>query len=114
VLCDDTQIRTVKNEVFARDEVTDVIALRYEPMPGIEESSSAEIFVNVLRASQCSRRNGWNPSKELALYIAHGCVHLSGADDATPKQYLQMRRRELRWLRKAAETGLTADLIQDY
>jgi ssRNA-specific RNase YbeY (16S rRNA maturation enzyme) len=35
---------------------------------------------------------------ELALYIAHGFDHLSGADDNTPARRAAMRRTEMRWL----------------
>jgi ssRNA-specific RNase YbeY (16S rRNA maturation enzyme) len=35
---------------------------------------------------------------ELALYIAHGFDHLSGADDDTPARRAAMRRTEMRWL----------------
>lgn len=66
---------------------------------------TAEIFVNVERAAQvrpCSRK--WNASRELALYIAHGCDHLiSGEDDARDDERKRMRARELRWLREIPE-----------
>lgn len=92
---------------------TDVIALRYNAMPGIDDCSSAEIFVNAERAANATNRNGWNPTKELALYIAHACDHLAGACDDTPEEYNRMRQRELRWLRKAASLNLTQNLISD-
>ena len=44
--------------------------------------------------------------RELALYLAHGCDHLTGADDATPAGRARMRRRELGWLRELALTRL--------
>ena len=111
-LTDDAMIAEVKQRVFDRSEITDVIALRYDPMPGIDELTSGEIFVNVQRAAECTlRRNGWNPSKELALYLAHGCDHLAGACDDSPAEYNRMRRRELCWLREANESGLISNLI---
>jgi len=111
-LTDDSLIAEIKKQVFDRVEITDVISLRYDPMPGIDDLTSGEIFVNVQRAAQCSRRrNGWSSSKELALYLAHGCDHLAGSSDDTPAEYKRMRRRELRWLREADESGLISDLI---
>jgi rRNA maturation RNase YbeY len=111
-LTDDARIAEVKKQVFDRSEITDVIALRYDPMPGIDELTSGEIFVNVQRAAGCTlHRNGWSPSKELALYLAHGCDHLAGASDDSPAEYNRMRRRELRWLREADESGLISNLI---
>jgi ssRNA-specific RNase YbeY (16S rRNA maturation enzyme) len=76
-------------------------------MPGDNHMHSAEIFVNVERAVvTAQKRNGWSASKELALYIAHGCDHLiSGENDANAAERMRMRRRELRWLREAPEAN---------
>ena len=58
-----------------------------------------EIIVNAERAWLAgSRRRGWSPSRELALYIAHGCDHLNDERDTTPAGRRRMRRRELHWL----------------
>jgi len=56
-------------------------------------------------------RRAGGPDRELALYLAHGCDHLAGADDATPRQRAAMRRRELRWLRAAAHADLLMGLF---
>ena len=70
----------------------------------------AELFVNPMQAIRCAAARDpatllreekdipWSAGHELALYIAHGLDHLSGADDATYEGYRTMRRRELRWL----------------
>lgn len=66
---------------------------------------SAEVFVNVERAvllGESSKK--WSASKELALYIAHGCDHLiTGEDDAQADERKRMRGRELRWLKEIDE-----------
>lgn len=111
ILSNDANIAAVKEQVFNRKEITDVIALRYNPVPGIEKHTSAELFINVQRAAQRKNTTGWNPSKELALYLAHGCDHLAGADDSTKAEYNRMRNRELRWLREADKLNLTDNLI---
>ena len=110
-LTGDSQIAEVKERVFGRDEVTDVIALRYDPIPGIEEFATAELFVNVERAAGVTPRRTWSTSKELALYLAHGCDHLAGQSDDTEIERKRMRRRELRWLREAEVLGLIDGLI---
>ena len=110
ILTDNAQIAEVKEQVFGRSEVTDVVALRYAPMPGIEDTTSAEVFVNVERAVSYTRTS-WSTSKELALYIAHGCDHLAGQSDSTERGRLRMRRRELRWLREAEAVGLIDNLF---
>ena len=106
VLADDRSIRKLNREYFGRVGVTDVISFRYDPLPGEDLSQSGEVVVNV---EEALRQTG--PEHELALYVAHGCDHLSGESDETPEGYSRMRRRELRRLKKAAELGLVAGLI---
>ena len=110
ILTGDDGIRCINAGVFGRDSVTDVITCSYDPVPGVEPDAEAELVVNVQRAV-ARARPGWPASRELALYIAHGCDHLTGADDATPDAAARMRRRELRWLREADARGLLEDLI---
>ncbi len=99
-LLDDAGIAPVNVAIMAHEGATDVITQRYEPIPGEPEGVVGELFVNVERAYRsASKRAGWGPDRELALYLAHGCDHLTGADDATPAERTRMRRRELGWLR---------------
>jgi rRNA maturation RNase YbeY len=118
VLTDDAGIAGINRECFGRPGVTDVIVCEYEPVPGEEGRFSAEIVVNLQRAVENGRRLGragghrhWGPDRELALYIAHGCDHLSGEDDRRKAGRMRMRRRELRWLRQAAAAGLLEGLV---
>lgn len=79
---------------------TDVITQAYDAIPPEPPGLFGELFVNTDQA-RCAApaRRGWTKEKELLLYLAHGMDHLSGADDQTPRQYAQMRRRELAWIR---------------
>jgi rRNA maturation RNase YbeY len=107
VTINDTGIQTINQMQFGRNEPTDVISFRYNPIPGDRGRHTGEIIVNVQRALEVSRkRQHWNAAKELALYIAHGCDHLSGEDDDTEDGYARMRRRELRWLKDAENARL--------
>jgi rRNA maturation RNase YbeY len=111
ILADDPKMAGWKQEVFGRDEATDVISLRYAPMPP-ETGHTGELMVNVERAVRVSAALGRvNPSRELALYLAHAIDHLSDADDDTPAARQRMRRRELRWLAQADRTQMTQTLI---
>ena len=96
--------------VFGKDTTTDVITLAYEPIPG-ESGWEAELIVNAACALREGTRRG-SVAKELALYVAHAVDHLTGADDATPKQAAAMRRRELSWLRESACRKLLASLAR--
>jgi len=113
VLADDDGIKEIKAQLFDMREVTDVISLRYEMIPGDKGLLTGEIFVNVQRALQHSSEThtGWNASKELALYLAHGCDHLMNSTDYDRKGYMRMRRRELNWLSEQEIAELSARLI---
>jgi len=115
VLVDDRESQRAQAGYFGRSTVTDVISLIYEPGPGGEDEIACELIVNVEQAVRSARRigHGWTVSDELALYLAHGCDHLSGEEDGTPAQRQRMRRRELRWLRKARRDGLIDDLVAE-
>ena len=105
ILMDDAGITGINQALLDHEGPTDVITVRYDAIPGEEQPGDvAELYVNVERAVQLARR-GWPAGRELALYLAHGCDHLAGEDDATPDQKMRMRRREMRWLREAETAG---------
>ncbi len=97
VLTDDPGIAAVKHATFGVREITDVVTLCYAPSPA-DPGTEGEVFVNVQRAFSRPCRQGWSPARELALYIAHGMDHLTGADDQTPDERRRMRERERRWI----------------
>jgi len=106
-LLDDAGIAPVNEAIMAHDGATDVITQRYEPCPGEPDGLIGELFVNVERAALVGpRRAAWSADRELALYLAHGFDHLTGADDGTPAERARMRRRELAWLKRLALTPL--------
>ncbi len=85
------------------------ISCAYPPLPG-KTGGLGEIYVNVERASELGRGTV-NQSRELALYIAHGVDHLSGASDRTPALRARMLRRERAWLKEADGMGLPGGLV---
>ena len=106
-LLDDAGIAPVNAAILAHEGATDVITQRYEPIPGEPAGLVGELFVNVERAARVgARRAGWSADRELALYLAHGFDHLTGADDGTPAERARMRRRELSWLKRLPLTPL--------
>lgn len=112
VLCGNSGSLSMNRAFLGHDYPTDVITFSYLPIPGDRESIAGEIMVNVELAIGRGNRL-WGADQELALYIAHGCDHLTGADDATPLQRRRMRARELRWVRAAGDKGLLAGLVTD-
>lgn len=112
VLLADSGMRRLNRRFLGRDEPTDVLSFRYEQPPGIPAAAAGECFVNAERAQHLGPRHG-GVARELALYLAHACDHLTGADDTTRAQQRQMRRREQRWLRAATERQLlTEDIVR--
>ncbi len=109
VLTDDAGITPVNRAHFGKDRPTDVISFRYEPLPGEPPGLSGEVIVNAQRARQVGRTPE-NASRELALYIAHGCLHLTGASDRTAALRARMRRQETAWLAQAERRGLIRGL----
>jgi probable rRNA maturation factor len=56
-------------------------------------------------ARRSARRRRIDPTRELALYVTHGVLHLAGYDDESPHGFERMHRREDELL---AEAGLGA------
>ena len=76
---------------------TDVVSQAYAAVPGQAEAT-AELVLNAERARTEGLYRPGGPSRELALYLAHGLDHLAGHDDDTPARRQAMRRRETAWL----------------
>ncbi|MEW6357430.1 MAG: rRNA maturation RNase YbeY [Planctomycetota bacterium] len=78
------QIRAINRKYLRRNIETDVIAFdladQKEKKHGIVVG---EIVVSADRARSEARRRGCPAQEELALYVAHGALHLRGMDDAT-------------------------------
>jgi rRNA maturation RNase YbeY len=117
VLTDDAGIAPVNRIFLDHARATDVITFTLAPMPGGGAGTCGEIHLNVQRAlAEGARRGGstalttGNAADELVLYLAHGCDHLTGANDRTLMQRRRMRRRELLWIRRARRDGLMAGL----
>jgi len=102
VLTDDEGIVPANLEYFGKARPTDVISFRYDPVPGEGGGFSGDLIVNIDRAVQRgAEENG--ADYELALYIAHGFDHLSGAEDDTPEKKRAMLDTETAWLAEAGE-----------
>ena len=108
VLVDDAGIVPVNRMFLDQARTTDVITFTLAPVPG-GVGTCGEIYINLEKArAEGARRGG--AGDELALYLAHGCDHLAGADDRTIVQRRRMRRRELLWIRRARRAGCLAGL----
>ena len=55
---------------------------------------AGDIVVSTETARRQARAFGWTPRQELAYYVVHGLLHLTGYDDLTPADRRAMRARE--------------------
>lgn len=109
VLTDDEGIVPANLEYFGKERPTDVISFRYDPVPGEEDGFSGDLIINVDRAVQRGAEEQ-GADYELALYMAHGFDHLSGAEDDTPEKKKAMLDTETAWLEEV-ETEAIDGLI---
>ncbi len=112
IFLDDVGITQTNREYFGKNRPTDVISFRYDPIPGEDDLLTGDLLINVDRAIAEGTARG-NINYELALYIAHGFDHLSGAEDNTPEKHKNMRTTETAWLRIAEEQGLLTGLFKN-
>lgn len=111
VFVDHARMVELNRAALSHEGTTDVITFTYTSQPGEPEGLRGEIVVNVDEAVAVAARMNADTARELALYIAHGCQHLGGANDGTAAERSAMSRRQNRWLAEARRHGLLEKLI---
>ena len=97
ILVDDRRIAAVHRRWLGLAGPTDVITFDLSagtagpPGAGV---LAGDIVVSTETARRMARAVGWTPRQELAYYIVHGVLHLTGYDDHTAADRRQMRARE--------------------
>jgi rRNA maturation RNase YbeY len=109
VLMDDEQISPVNLHCFGKDRPTDVISLNYAA-DNEADNMAGEIIVNVQRAAETGHEHN-GPDYELAFYIAHGFLHLTGADDDTPEKRCAMHNIQDQWLTESRKKNINTTLF---
>ena len=74
---------------------TDILTFDYGDGTG-------ELVISLDTAAREAAARGLPLRREVALYVAHGLLHLTGLDDRTPAQRRAMRRAERALLAVAA------------
>jgi len=97
VLVDDRRIAAVHRRWLGVPGPTDVIT--FDLATGAAGPPQAavlagDIVVSTETARRMARAVGWTPRHELAYYIVHGLLHLTGHDDHTTADRRSMRARE--------------------
>jgi len=93
VLVSDVEMTRLNLRYHAVAGTTDVLSFDYGAGHG-------ELIISVARAVAQARAYRTTPSRELALYIIHGILHLQGFDDLQPVPRRRMRAAERRLLGK--------------
>lgn len=99
VLLRDPQIRVLKRTWFGIDEVTDVLSFPAGDSPAPGHRVLGDIVVSLDTARRVARERESTTQRELALYLAHGLLHLLGFDHATGREAAKMMEAEARLLR---------------
>ena len=99
VLVDDVGIAPLNKQFHHTDGPTDVLSFDYGEGQG-------ELIVSVEHAVTQARQYRSTPSRELALYVIHGLLHLTGYDDLAPRARARMRAAECKALAAVEVRGL--------
>jgi probable rRNA maturation factor len=99
VLVSDTAMARLNLQYHATPGPTDVLTFDYGEGHG-------ELIICVDQAVAHARQFRTTPSRELALYLVHGILHLLGYDDRWPTARRRMRAAERRWMAGLDVRGL--------
>jgi len=101
VLLDDRRIAALHRRWLGVPGPTDVITFDLAPAAGPVGDGvvRGDIVASVETARRMARVVGWTPRQELAYYLVHGVLHLTGHDDVDPADRRAMRARERAVLR---------------
>lgn len=101
MVVNDARIAAIHDEWFSDPTPTDVITFDLSggghgptaPLQG-DIVVSAETAARVARELRRQGQTGWTPRHELAYYVVHGILHLTGYDDRAAADRRAMRARE--------------------
>ena len=96
MLLDDRRMAAVHQRWLGIPGPTDVITfdLSAAAGPGRGDALAGDIVLSTETARRMARTFGWTPRQELAYYLVHGLLHLTGYNDHTPADRRTMRARE--------------------
>lgn len=92
IVCGDHDtVRQLNREYLDHDYNTDVLSFS---LSDAEDVVEGEVYVDLDTASERHEEFGATFHEEVARYVVHGVLHLTGYDDATEPQKLHMRELE--------------------
>jgi probable rRNA maturation factor len=94
ILLSDRAIRPLNKKYKDADRPTDVLSFNIDACEFGRGKCFGEIFISTDMALKNSKAYGTTFENELALYIIHGILHLSGYEDYTAKDKLRMSKKQ--------------------
>lgn len=93
-LVDNRRIRAINRRWRGKDTPTDVISFPGGESVGPGLRQLGDIVISFTTAKKAARDFDSTLEHELALYLAHGLLHLLGFDHLTPRDARAMQRQE--------------------
>lgn len=97
----DAQIRVLKRDYFGIDAPTDVLSFPAGEFPGPGPRPLGDIVISLDTAKRAARDFETSLEHELALYLAHGLLHLLGHDHQVKAEARRMAALEKKLLGSA-------------
>ena len=91
---DDEELRNMHVQFLDDPTYTDIMTFNL----GDENTLEVELYVSVDRAKDHAEKFNVTEENELARLLIHGMLHLSGYDDHTEPDQLEMRAMENKYL----------------
>ncbi|MFM7132254.1 MAG: rRNA maturation RNase YbeY [bacterium] len=95
-LVDNSSIASLNQSRLGHEGATDIITFPLSPPDA--KVLEGELVISAEWAKETAQANGDSLHDELALYLAHGLLHLAGLDDIAPADAREMRLREFQLL----------------
>ncbi|HVU97210.1 MAG TPA: rRNA maturation RNase YbeY [Puia sp.] len=95
IFCSDPYLLEINRQFLHHDFYTDIITFDLSEKG---RPTSGEIYISVDRVRDNARNFDSTLKKELHRVIFHGALHLCGFKDKTPKEELEMRKTEEKYL----------------
>lgn len=106
----DPAIRKLKRAYFGIDAVTDVLSFPAGDFPGPGPTPLGDIVISLDTARRAAKEFDSTLERELALYLAHGLLHLLGHDHQAPRAARAMERLERKLLGHAGMLARSDEL----
>lgn len=106
----DPEIRELKREWFGIDAATDVLSFPGGDTPRGAPRQLGDIVISLDTARRAAKDFGTTLERELALYLAHGLLHLLGHDHQTVRQARAMENLERKLLGHAGMLARSDDV----